>query len=371
MRLLIAFTQPFSYSETFIHNQVKYLEPVETLTNGWMPFQDSQRRSIFNGLFAIDIIRGACKKYFPNLYFQQYQKALKNFLVKQKIEVVLAEYGITACNFAAVCESLQIPLVAHFHGFDAYEYKTIANYKERYLAMAKTAAKIIVVSEDMRQALLQLGVPAEKIVNNPYGVELQNFQTTQPAKNKNQLISVGRLTGKKAPQLVIRSFAIVKKEIADATLILIGGGELQKECADLIQQLHLQDSVKLLGVKTPTEIASHLAESKIFVQHSLRTASGDSEGTPNTILEASATGLPIVSTKHAGIREAVVNGQTGYLVEEGDYELMAQKIIDLLSDSQLVENMGAAARKHMEQHYEMSYRIQALRNILSAAQHAN
>ena len=58
MRLLIAFTQPFSYSETFIHNQVKYLEPVATLTNGWMPFQDAHRKSIFNGLFMVDVIRG-------------------------------------------------------------------------------------------------------------------------------------------------------------------------------------------------------------------------------------------------------------------------------------------------------------------------
>ena len=371
MRLLIAFTQPYSYSETFIHNQVKYLEPVATLTNGWMPFQDANRKSIFNGLFMVDVIRGACKKYFPAFYFQQYQKALKNYLVKQKIEVVLAEYGITACNFSEVCESLQIPLVAHFHGFDAYEYKTIENYKARYLAMAQKAAKIIVVSEDMRNALMQLGIAADKIVNNPYGVELENFQTTLPAQNANQLISVGRLTGKKAPQLVIRSFALVKEKIADATLVMIGGGELQKECAELIQKLNLQDSVTLAGVKTPQEISAHLKESKIFVQHSLRTASGDSEGTPNTILEASATGLPIVSTKHAGIREAVVDGQTGYLVEEGEYEIMAQKIIDLLGNPELVASMGAAARKHMEQHYEMSFRIQSLKNILIAAQHAN
>jgi glycosyltransferase involved in cell wall biosynthesis len=371
MRLLIAFTQPYSYSETFIHNQVKYLESVATLTNGWMPFQDVNRKSIFNGLFMVDVIRGACKKYFPAFYFQQYQKALKNYLVKQKIEVVLAEYGITACNFSEVCESLQIPLVAHFHGFDAYEYKTIENYKARYLAMAQKAAKIIVVSEDMRNALLQLGISADKIVNNPYGVELENFQTTLPAQNKNQLISVGRLTGKKAPQLVIKSFALVKEKIKDATLLMIGGGELLKECAELIQELNLQDSVKLAGVKTPEEISAHLKESKIFVQHSLRTASGDSEGTPNTILEASATGLPIVSTKHAGIREAVVDGQTGYLVEEGEYEIMAQKIIDLLGNPELVASMGAAARKHMEQHYEMSFRIQSLKNILIAAQHAN
>jgi len=202
-------------------------------------------------------------------------------------------------------------------------------------------------------------------------VELENFQTTLPAQNANQLISVGRLTGKKAPQLVIRSFALVKEKIADATLVMIGGGELQKDCADLIQQLNLQDSVKLAGVKSPQEISDYLKKSKIFVQHSLRTASGDSEGTPNTILEASATGLPIVSTKHAGIREAVVDGQTGYLVEEGEYEIMAKKIIDLLGNPSLVASMGAAARKHMEQHYEMSFRIQSLKNILIAAQHAN
>ncbi len=364
MRLLIAYTNPFSYSETFIHNHIKYLHPTETLTNGWMPFQDSHKKSIFNGLFAIDLLRGFVRKYFQKIYFTQYTAALKKFLIKNKIEVVLAEYGITSVNISIACNELNIPFVAHFHGFDAYEYKTIQKYHDEYLLMSTTAKKIVVVSEDMKQALINLGIDSKKIINNPYGVELEKYQQAFPEKNKNIIISVGRFTAKKAPQLVIRSFFEVKKHIQDAELWMIGGGELLEECKLLINELGLNDSIKLLGVKTPNEISTYLKQARIFVQHSLRPITGDSEGTPNTVLEASATGLPIVSTKHAGIKEAVIHGQTGYLVDEGDYQKMASILIDLIHDDERVKVLGANARLHVEKNYNIVNRINALKEII-------
>ena len=128
--------------------------------------------------------------------------------------------------------------------------------------------------------------------------------------------------------------------------------------------MKISENIEFKGKKSPQEIAEYLREARIFVQHSLRAKSGDSEGTPNTVLEASATGLPIISTRHAGIKDAVIHGETGFLVEEGDWESMADYMIQLAQDPKLSGQMGRAARKHIEENYEMSKRVQTLREIL-------
>jgi glycosyltransferase involved in cell wall biosynthesis len=96
-----------------------------------------------------------------------------------------------------------------------------------------------------------------------------------------------------------------------------------------------------------------LQESNVFIQHSVLTPSGDSEGTPVAILEASACGLAICSTRHAGIPDAVVEGKTGLLVDEHDVEGMASALKDFAIDLEKTRLMGAAARAHMEEHYNV------------------
>lgn len=366
MRLLIAYPQPNAYSETFIHNHIKYLNPVATLTDGWLPYLDNNSKTIFHFPFSFNVLRGALKKYLPNIYYKIYQHNFKRYLIENKIEIVLAEYGITASNMVDVCVELNIPLVAHYHGFDAYEYKTIDQYKSAYLNLSKKATKIIVVSEDMKNELIKLGMDATKMINHPYGVDVEKFKQTQPAKNKNIIISVGRFTGKKAPDLVIKSFALVIKEVPDAELWMVGSGEKFEECKSLIQELALQEKVKLWGVKSPDEISALLSQAKVFVQHSLRPANGDSEGTPNTVLEASSTGLPIVSTLHAGIKEAVIHNKTGYLVKEGDYVQMSKHLIELLTSDEKVKEFGENARAHMIQNYMLLNQIEKLKSILKS-----
>ncbi len=364
MKLLIAYPNPYSYSETFIHNHIKFLKPAVTLTDGWMPYVDQHKQSIFSFPWSINIFRAGVKKYLPNVYTSLYKAALKNFLIKNNVEVVLAEYGITACNMIDTCYQLNIPLVAHFHGFDAYEYKTISKFKDEYLRMSTMVKKIVVVSDDMKMELEKLGITSDKIINNPYGVELEKFQPTLPSKNRNILLSVGRLTPKKAPTLVIKSFGLLKNDIKDVELWMIGGGELEKECKDLIQELDLNDSITMMGVKSPEEISITMQKAKVFLQHSLRPISGDSEGTPNTVLEASSSGLPIVSTKHAGIKEAVVDSNTGYLVDEGDYIGMYEKVKQLMNDHEKIDLFGSNARKHMQKNYNIADRIYKLKEII-------
>ena len=107
---------------------------------------------------------------------------------------------------------------------------------------------------------------------------------------------------------------------------MIGDGELWEEAKQYVQEHGLEKSVLFRGQQSPEAILSALQQADVFIQHSVITPSGDSEGTPNSILEASACALPIVSTRHAGIPEAVVDGETGILVNEHDVQLCEPKL---------------------------------------------
>ena len=113
-----------------------------------------------------------------------------------------------------------------------------------------------------------------------------------------------------------------------------------------------------------SEIVKLFQQSRVFLQHSMLAPSGDSEGTPVAILDASASGLPIISTRHAGIKEAVLHGKTGFLVEEGDWKSMGDYMTQLVQDPILCGQMGRNAREHMEENYEMDKLLQTLKEIL-------
>jgi len=290
---------------------------------------------------------------------------LTRYLKEKRPDVLLAEYGITGVSVLDACRAAGVPLVVHFHGFDATNRPTLAEYGTAYRSVFAYAKAIVAVSDDMVQQLIQLGADPAKVHRNPYGVETERFTGASPARAEKVVLAVGRFTGKKAPQLTIRAFDKVLEKHPDAQLVMIGAGELLDECQKLVGTLQLRHAVRLLGVQSPEEVAGWHRRARVFVQHSMiNPENGDSEGTPNTILEASAAGLPIVSTRHAGIKEAVSEGETGFLVEEGDVVGMTAALDRMLSDASLAGTMGQAARQKMLREYEMQKRIEALRELL-------
>ena len=110
-----------------------------------------------------------------------------------------------------------------------------------------------------------------------------------------------------------------------------------------------------------------MSQACAFVQHSVTTTYGDMEGMPNSILEAGAAALPVISTRHAGIPTAVIEGETGFLVEERNVEGMAEKMCVLLKNPKLCRTMGAKAREHIWQHYQIDRHIQRLQEVINNA----
>ena len=277
---------------------------------------------------------------------------------------MLAEYGVTGSAALGICQELEIPLVVHFHGYDAYSRPVLDRYQQRYKKMFAYCSAIIAVSRHMVDQLIKLGAPREKIFCNAYGVDVAKFKQTSLLTCPLQVIAVGRFVEKKAPYLTILAFKKVLEALPEARLVMIGEGILHSVCDQIIKSLHMEHAVDLKGALKHDEVASLMQGSRVFVQHSLVAKSGDSEGTPVGILEAGASGVPVVSTKHAGIVDAVIHDKTGFLVDEGDIDGMAKYIYQVLTNPELAIAMGKRARKHIRENFNMESSIKNLQAIL-------
>ncbi|MDJ1496375.1 glycosyltransferase family 4 protein [Cytophagaceae bacterium DM2B3-1] len=364
MKLCLLYPNKEAYSETFIQYHKAYLKPAATLTGGWRPYLDQSDKSIFDFPLS-EPIRIFTKRVFSGLYPSLYNSFLDKYLLKIQPEVVLAEYGITGCSVLDICQKRNIPLVVHFHGFDAFDKNTLEQYGSSYKKVFIYAKAIVAVSRDMVNQLVELGADKKKVHFISCGVITEKFRGADPENAQQLVVAVGRFTPKKAPHLTIKAFQLVLEKCPNAKLVMIGKGELWDECQQMIQEMGLQSSIQLVGIKTPDEIMSYLKQARLFVQHSMfNPVNNDSEGTPTSVLEASSMGLPIVSTTHAGIKDAVTHGVTGLLVNEGDFRTMASHMITLLENPALASQMGAQAREKMIHEYDMKLQIQKLTAVL-------
>jgi glycosyltransferase involved in cell wall biosynthesis len=257
-------------------------------------------------------------------------------------------------------------LIVHFHGYDASVTSVLEEHRETYPRMFRIASAIIAVSRAMQRKLIELGAPEKKVHYNPCGVDCDQFSGADPGAAPPRFIAVGRFTEKKAPQITISAFAKVLNACPDARLRMIGEGPLLEQCKVLANDLGVSNSITFLGAQDQSVVEREMRSARCFVQHSVVAPSGDCEGTPVSVLEAGATGLPVVSTRHAGIPDVVLEGQTGFLVDEGDLSGMAHWMIQLAEQPELARTMGSAARKHIMGNFSRNYRIDNLWNIIES-----
>ncbi len=290
-------------------------------------------------------------------------------LKRAGVTVLLANYGQIGCALMPLCHQLGVRLVVHFHGYDAHMTHVVSDYRERYRELGQKAGAVIAVSEKMREALISYGIPQGKICLVRYGVDPCEFREKQSFPSTPLFFGVGRFVDKKAPYLTLLAFKQVLNAFPDARLVLAGEGELWEATRNLAEALGIDQAVSFPGVIAPERVAQYMQEATAFVQHSVipryGPAAGDSEGTPVAITEALMTGLPVISTRHAGIGEVVRDGETGFLVDERDTGAMANAMITLASDPAKGVRMGKCARQEAITAYTASHYIAALQAALS------
>jgi colanic acid/amylovoran biosynthesis glycosyltransferase len=352
------------YSETFIAVHKNLNGTVHMLSGGGysIPLCSDVSGDIYRESF-LDKLK--FKLPFFNIKGQQVlQKSFEQYLRSNQIQVVLAEYGPVGVGLVETCKKLQIPLVVHFHGFDAYMHNTLAEYKLAYKTMFDYASAIIVVSKHMQQVLVnKLGARASKVFYNTYGPH-PSFFSIQPNFDNHNYVFVGRFTDKKAPYLLLLAFHEVAKQNSKAKLIMIGDGLLLSSAKVIAQALHLEKQVEFRGAVSREEIQQCLSNCRAYVQHSIVAEDGDCEGTPNAVLEASASGLPVISSRHTGIVDVVKHEETGYLVEEKDVANFTAYWIALDKDKSTCETMGRKGRQFIMDSFTQERCLSELNRII-------
>jgi glycosyltransferase involved in cell wall biosynthesis len=294
-------------------------------------------------------------------------RALCRYLKRQRVQAVLAQFGGNGARVYRACERTGVPLIVHFHGYDAYKRPGLEEHLEDYARMFAAAAAIVAVSREMEEQLVALGAPRSKLVYCPYGVDAARFSQADPAAAPPTFLAVGRFVEKKAPHLTLLAFHQVLQTFPEARLIMAGDGMLRDPCKQLAAALRFDGSVSFLGAIPHSQVARLMRQVRAFVQHSIRAGDGDSEGTPVAVLEAGAAGLPVVATAHAGIRDVVVHAETGFLVPEGDVDGMARFMSMLVADAGLAATMGRKARAHVSTHLSMDASIARLWSVIEGA----
>ncbi|WP_207060997.1 glycosyltransferase family 4 protein [Motiliproteus sp. SC1-56] len=366
MRLCIVLPTKPKPSETFLTAHATLLSNDATVVyfEGNVPYVDDA--PIFSQSPWSRLMRKIYRVFKRKEWKWEAVWALKTTF-SERADVILAEYGPTASRCIEAAKWSGVPLVTHFHGFDASVDSVIEKYREKYSDVFAYSKAIVAVSRKMVDDLIGLGVDKSKIFLNPCGVDFEFFEEINCALNPPCLVSVGRFVEKKAPHLTILAFYFARLEVKDAKLFMLGGGPLDGVCKDLVVSLGLTESVFLMGECDQDLVKEQMAKSRGFVQHSVKAQDGDCEGTPVSILEAQSMGLPVVATRHAGIADVIVDNETGYLSEERDIKSMSKHMVNILREPAEARKLGSRGAKRVRHFYSMDKSIDNLKSILESS----
>ncbi|MEZ4701063.1 MAG: glycosyltransferase family 4 protein [Rhodothermales bacterium] len=266
------------------------------------------------------------------------------------IDAAFVEYGTSAALLAPTLRSFSIPYVVQVHAFDVTTAFSSAHYKAAFLEAARHATAVTVVSDHIRRILILAGVAPETIHTVRLGIRSEGIEPLDWEARRRRpptLVHLGRLTEKKHPIALLHAFDLVRREVPEARLALIGDGPLRGEVERRMDALGLRDAVTMYGAVGREVSFPVLNSSWVFAQHSVTSMTGDQEGFPVSPAEAALHALPVVATAHSGLTENVVDGETGFLVQEHNFEAMGARIAHLMKHPEEAERMGRAGRERI------------------------
>lgn len=326
-------------SETFIYEQLIGHKRVQTAVLA--------RQKHFN------------RKQFPYspVYVKKRFKGLAQWLKKKKFGCLHARFGPAGVEILPYARKAKLPLITSFHGFDATKrVRESSSYRRQLKKLFRKGTAFTVVSDHMKKRLVRLGCPKHKITLIRSGIDFNKFpmQPQHPVKNGAfRLLSVGRLTEKKGMDTLIKAFSRVVRQYPNATLTIVGDGEEKQKLRRMIKKRNLGGSVKLRGAMPHREVQRELANCHLFVIACKTAKNGNQEGIPNVLMEAMASGRPVISTYHAGIPELVEHEVTGYLVPEKSSGRLAKMIQHVLGRTDEWPAIAARARAKVESNHDI------------------
>jgi colanic acid/amylovoran biosynthesis glycosyltransferase len=283
-------------------------------------------------------------------------------------DLIHAHFGWSGIRLLLLKQMLRVPLVVTFGGRDVGLQMRLPGFDELYRALLEASEAIICVSEDLRQRVLAAGADPARVHVVHRGTDLSAFsfverQGRRPREGPLHALMVGRLVEKKGHRYALEAVAGLLREGRAVRLTVVGEGEAYGEICALHRRLALGGAVTFTGPTDHEGVSRYMAAADVLVHCSHTTESGDVEGIPNVVVEAQATGLPVVATRHGGIAEAVRDGETGILVPEREVAALRDALRGLADAPDRRLAMGRRAREFVTEHLSLEAQVAAHRRI--------
>lgn len=372
-QILIYVSNWLGTSETFIFNQLGvFAKPVKPIIIAANKKENDNilNSSNFNVHFLPDskfhfwfgIIKR--KLQIPGNRYKAYpsqQQKIYDIINSQHIELIHAHYGTMGINILPVAIKLNLPLIITFHGNDASKMLQKKAYRKslKYIFEYRNS-HIITVSNRIKEILIELGAQKERIQTHYIGTDISRFKFVDRVDIRKKLLTgekiiflqVSNFVEKKGHLETIKAFKTISLKYPNLLLQLGGDGLTKKECENLVLDLELENRVQFLGRVNPNNVYGLMKNSDYFIHNSITGKDGSEEGIPTVIMEAMATGLPVLTTIHAGITELVVNGDTGFLSREKNIEDYIENFEKALNTDS--KKIGYQAYKHVKTNFNLS-----------------
>jgi colanic acid/amylovoran biosynthesis glycosyltransferase len=281
----------------------------------------------------------------------------------RRAEVFHAYFGTEAARCLPFLRETSMAKVVSFHGVDLSEKMAPAELK----AVQDWVDLFLCRSKSLASRLCERGVDPSLIRLNYTGVPVPVKAHRPSGGNPVRLLQACRFLKKKGLDTTLGAVAILRREGHDVRLTLAGDGPETSNLLDLTSSLGLRELVKFTGFLGNEELGRLYHEHDIFLHPSRTTAEGDREGIPNALLEAMAHSLPVISTRHSGIPEAVTHGETGWLIDHSDPEELARAIRALANSTEERGRIGAAARQFVIQRFSTDACVRSLESCYDEA----
>ncbi len=285
---------------------------------------------------------------------------LPEMLKKLSPEVVHVYYGHKAVKYLAMLRHWGGPFIVSFHGVDVSKSTELESGPADLAEVFQHAELVLARSESLLQELTKLGCPAEKLRLNRTPIPLDQFPLCDrqaPTDGAWKLVQASRLIPKKGLFTTLEALTLVVEHFPKIHFTLCGTGPDKDAIKTRRDALGLQNNVSVVGWQSQDQLRQQYADAHIFLHPSETTPSNDQEGIPNAMLEAMATGLPVVATVHGGIPEAVTHGVDGLLVPERSPQQLAEAILSLLRNPDLWQKLSATAATRVRENFGLPSQI--------------
>jgi glycosyltransferase involved in cell wall biosynthesis len=278
-------------------------------------------------------------------------------------DLIHAHFGFDGVEAWPLAQRLGAPLLVTLHGSDITirmnwfaQGRAGRRWRGYPAALARLAREenvtFIAVSESIRQAAIAAGLPDRRVVVRYIGIDRSRFAPAGPpiAQRRPVILFLGRLVEKKGCIYLLEAFDRIHRLLPEAELVIAGDGP---ERAKLAERAASIGGVRFVGAFARDQAQALLAEARVFCLPSITAASGDAEGLGLVILEAQASGIPVVTSARGGATEAIIDGVTGYAFPERDVDLLTERLMRLLTDDRLASEFAAAAPPFIAERHDL------------------